>query len=80
VSQVGTTAAAYDVEPRHSLLDCPILFAKLDRITVVQHFPLIEFGVAHARGVAADAADAACPCLVAEQVEEWSGWAQFSMK
>jgi DNA invertase Pin-like site-specific DNA recombinase len=27
-------------------LDRPILFAKLDRITVVQHFAVVEFGVA----------------------------------
>ena len=63
MSQVGTTAAAKDVEPRQSFLDRPILFAKLDWITVVQHLALIEFGVALARSVATDAPDAASMSL-----------------
>ena len=71
--QVGTTAAAKNVEPRQSFLDLPILFAKLYRIAVVQHLALIEFGVTLARGVAPDASDAACPCLVAEHMEEVIG-------
>ena len=75
MGQVGTTEATKDAEPRQSFLDRPILFAKLGRITVVQHLAFIELGVALARGVAPDASDAARPRLVAEHMEEMEDWA-----
>ena len=70
MAQVRAAAATDDVHPWQPVEDVGVLPAQLARVPVVQRIACIEFGVAAARRVAAQAANSPRPVSVVEHVEE----------
>lgn len=71
MARIGATATAEDVEPGQLRPDCLVLAAEFRRVGVIEGRGLVEFRVALARGVAADAADAPNPVPVLENARAW---------
>lgn len=74
VALVGAAAAAADAHVREARLEDGVFSAELIRVAAVELLGFVEFRVAAARSVGADAADPAQPGLCADQFGgKWSG-------
>ena len=70
---VGAAAAAEHVQPRQRAHQRAVVVAELLRVAVVEHRRGVELGVAHLRGVGAQAADAVPPGPRLDAVAEVRG-------
>jgi len=58
---IGAAAAADDPDLRHSLHQLPVPLPEIDRIAGIQRFAVVQFGMAHARGICPQPMNAFCP-------------------
>ena len=73
VAEIRAATATQDVEPRHRIDEAAVPVGQFVAVAIVENLCFVQFGMTHARGVAADSANAVCPFGVVGDVTEMIG-------